>query len=288
MSNEDNYEKLDQQIKQAQEELKVVKEEIKDVEIEQSDSKVEQKGYMDRETYIKKYGSDEGFKDKDQFDRDGSFFKKIEAQNRKIEELIEFNRQAVEYGRKADKAGYEKALRDLQIEKINLIKNADAEGVLRVEQQTEVVKEQIKEFEKPILRQPEPVMDSESIAFRERNAEWINGSSLEDKKMQAMTRAVITYLQETEPNISSKDAVARIESELKEKFPNRYPSEYKDRPSLVGTSTTSSKEGKKSNLTNRLTQQQKDFVRKAQEYGSKLTQEEYAKQLALTGDLRDE
>jgi len=249
----------------------------------------EHKGYMDRETYIRKHGSDEGYKDKETFDRDGSFFKKIEAQNRKIDELIEFNRQSIEHGRKVEKAAYEKALRDLQIEKIELIKNADAEGVIALEQRAEVVKEQIKEFEKPIPinETNNQVLDAESIYFKERNSSWINGSSEEDKRMQAMSRAVISYLQETEPNISSKDAVDRIENELKEKFPKRFENQYKDKPALITLSTTD-RNNKKSDLIGKLTQQQKDFVKKAKKYGSKLTEEEYAKQLELTGDLRDE
>lgn len=283
---EENIEKLQEQIKT---ELATLNKEVTEVSKEVKEESKDVKGYMDRDTYIKKHGSDEGFKDKDQFDRDGSFFKKIEAQNKKIDELLEFNRQSIEHGRKVEKAAYEKALRDLQMEKIELIRNADAEGVLALEQRTEVVREQIREIEKPVVPVQTPsTMDSESIAFKERNAAWINGTNEEDKKMQAMSRAVITYLQETEPNISSHDAIIRIESELKEKFPGRFESQYKDKPSLVGHSTAGKESDRKAVLINKLTKQQKDFVKKARDYGSKLTEEEYAKQLVLTGDLRDE
>jgi len=289
---DEKLEQLQEQMKAERELLKLDKQEeivkTETLEVKKEENK-EHKGHMDRETYIRKYGSDEGYKDKETFDRDGSFFKKIEAQNRKIDELIEFNRQSIEHGRKVEKAAYEKALRDLQMEKIELIRNADAEGVIALEQRAELVKEQIKEFEKPVMtpETQQQQLDADSLSFQERNSSWIKGTTTEDKQMQAMTRAVISYLQETEPNISSKDAIERIENELKEKFPKRFDNQYKDKPSLVGSSTTD-RNDRKSGLVGKLTKQQKEFVRKAKEYGSKLTEEEYAKQLALTGELRDE
>lgn len=286
---------LQEQIKAEREVLKlderveeVVEESVKESTKEEIKEEVkEHKGHMDRESYVRKYGSDEGYKDKETFDRDGSFFKKIEAQNKKIDELLEFNRQALEHTKKVERASYEKALRDLQMEKIELIRQADAEGVIAVEQKAAVVQEQIKAFEEPASKPAQQQLDAEAISFQERNSAWLNGSTVEDKRMQAMARAVITYLQETEPNISSKDAVTRIEDELKEKFPKKFESEYRNKPALVGTSTAG-KDHNRSELASKLTKQQKEFVRKAKTYGSTLTEEEYAKQLALTGALRDE
>jgi hypothetical protein len=56
---------------------------------------------------------------------------------------------------------------------------------------------------------------------------------------------------------------------------------------MVAKSTVSSGSSPKT-LAGRLSTQQKNFVKTAAVYGSKLTEEDYAKQLQITGDLRDE
>lgn len=276
--------KLDEEPKKVETKAEVV-EEIKEEIVEEK--KVEKNdGYMNEDQYLKKHGSLDGFKSKDKFEADGSFFRKIEAQNKKIDELLEFNRKAMEHSQKVEKAAYEKALRDLQVEKLEHVKNADVNAVIEIEKRTEVVKEQIKQFEAPIAPETKPLSSNEA-AFKERNKDWLSGTSTEDMKMVALAQSALVYLQKTDPNIDEALAIKYIEDEVKAKFPSRFKNENQDKPSLV-SSSTARREDSKDSMISRLTKQQKDFYKQAKQYGSKLTEEQYAKQLALTGDLRDE
>lgn len=255
-------------------------EEIKET-VKEDTKPVKSDGYMNEEQYLKKHGSLDGFKSKDKFDADGSFFEKIAAQNKKIDELLEFNKQAMEAANLAKKAGYEQALRDIQLKKMDAIREADVDQVMVLEQKADAVNEQLKTYnDTQVSTAP---VDSEIVKdFKSRHAGWLNSTSQEDAVMQAAAAAELHIIMKTNPNTSEEAAIQQIESELARRFPSRFKNENKSLPALNTQSTVGREE---TSLTSKLTQKQKDFLKQAKRYGSKLTEEEYAKQLELTGQI---
>lgn len=237
-------------------------------------------GYLSESDYQRKHGSLDGFKSKEQFDKDGSFFRKIEAQNKKIDELIEFNKQTLDHAKKVEKAAKEQALKDLQLQKIEAIKLGDLNGVNEVERQSEAIKEELS------VAQQSPVvpLSEEAKAFKQRNT-WLSGTSSEDLLMQEEALLVLNQLKRLSPDISEDAVIQKIEAKVKLNFPHRFENPNKSQVQLTTTSTVSNTISTSDSLGDRLTAQQKEFVKKARSYGSKLTNEEYAKQLELTGDL---
>ena len=70
-------------------------------------------------------------------------------------------------------------------------------------------------------------------------------------------------------------------------FPNKFDNPATKKPAAVATSSTSAGSSK-SSLESKLNSRQLQFIRDARKRGCPITIEEYANQLRLTGELRDE
>ena len=219
----------------------------------------------------------------EQFVKDGSFFRKIDSLNKKIDELADFNRQTLEHNKKLEKASYEKALRDLQMQKLDAIRNGDVDNVLTIEKQAEAMQAHINQQATPAPAAPD--LSKEVVDFRTKHQDWITGTSAEDKRMQVMTQKIIEFLNETSPGISEAEGIKEIEKRLKVEFPSRFSNPNQSNASLTAESTTS--KNKEQDYTGLLSDRQKEFYKNAKKYGSKLTLKEYVNQLRLTGDLNE-
>jgi hypothetical protein len=69
--------------------------------------------------------------------------------------------------------------------------------------------------------------------------------------------------------------------------PERFENPNKSKPIAVTKGSTVQSTGKQG-LAVRLTDKQRDFLKQAQAQGVKMTAEEYAKQLDMTGDLKND
>lgn len=228
-------------------------------------------------------------KSPEQFVKDGSFFRKIESQNKKIDELIAFNKQQMEHNKKLEKASYQQALEDLQKAKRDAITDADADRVFETEKQLEIVKEQIKQSEVDVLNKPKPVEITDvGRKFQERNLSWLNGTDEDDRRMRVLAQKVIEYLNEVDPSVNESSAIEMIEAEVKSKFPHKFENENQKKPLLVGKSTVNQGVQKDSFSIEGLSQRQKDFIKQARMIDETFKTDDYIRQLRLTGEIQDE
>lgn len=205
--------------------------------------------------------------------------KRAEVANKEVQQLTKTVQQLVEHNKKVEKAAYEKAKRELEVQKEQLILEADVEGVRRLELEQEVIQKNIEHVDK-IQAPVEQTMTQEAVDYVERNKFWLHGTSPEDKKMQIMTNKVIDYLKEAEPNITEVAAIAFIEQEIKSKFPNRFENENKTKAAAVMKSKSSST-GDSSGLS--LSRDERDSFLAIQKVDPSYTLKEYVKQLELIG-----
>lgn len=252
-------------------------------------SKNTKSGHITKEEWVKAGRKESEWKSEEQYEKDGSFFRKIEAQNKKIDELLEFNRQALERNAKLAKLAAEDKLKTLNNAKLDAINNGDANRVMSIEQKMAIAQEELKQIEIPKAIPPVVEPSKEGAEFAKRNASWINGTDQESHRIKVLAKKVIEYLNETAPNTSESDGIKEIEAEIRAKFPHRFENSNQKKAAMTfeNTAPSESRDSKK-NLANRLSKQQRDFVSKAREMGSKMTNEKYAEQLLLTGDLKDE
>lgn len=226
-------------------------------------------------------------KSPEQFVKDGSFFKKIEAQNKKIEELTSAVKQSLDHNSKLEKAAYAKALKDLESKKEDAILNGDLIKVRAIDVEQKAVHERMSSVPAPL----KPELSQDLLDFQERNKEWFNKNSEENIEMleaaDFIDRRIGAQLAAKGQRISQAEHLKLVEDKIRKLYSHRFENVEQKKASLTSRSTTSDHTTSKG-LASRLTDQQRNLVRIARSTGSKMTEETYAKQLQLTGSLQGE
>jgi len=221
----------------------------------------------------------------EQFVRDGSFFRKIDAQKKELQELKGMMKQQIEHTRKVEKAAAEKALRETQQEKIARVNEGDVEGYKIAEQKEAAIREQMQATQPPVPETPDEIKE-----WAKTNETWFNMNSKENTRMANAADALFRLSEQEASDEgvtrTTKEHLKFVDERMKTLFPTKFSNPNKERPAAVGKSTVSS--GKKLDLSSKLTDRQRQYVKQAREHGLDLSYEEYANQLKLTGDLRDE
>lgn len=227
----------------------------------------------------------------EQFVKDGSFFKKIDSLKKENEEIKRILTQQSEHALKVEQAAYEKAIRDLELKKIEAVAQADIEAYQEADIRQRQEHQRFQESQVPAKPTQTQEHSKEVMDFVERNKSWFNNDTPENKLMataaDGLCNLVALEAEAKGEKIDINEQLHRVEERIKRLYPEKFVNEAKMKPKSVASSTVSSGESPKT-LANRLSSRQKQFIKQAREYGSKLTEEQYAKQLELTGELRDE
>ncbi|HEY3526017.1 MAG TPA: hypothetical protein VGK47_07465 [Nitrososphaeraceae archaeon] len=295
---------LAEQIKEAQEELKI------DTSIETKDEVVSEDSSSPQsdDQYLEealRWGYDPNYKGAnkktpEQYVKDGSYFKKIDKQKHQIDDLSKsldetktIIKQMSEESKQLKKAGYEQALRDLEAREEAAVREGDVDSFKVLKKQREAVEQFQKISETPVksAEDVKPQITPEESEFIERNKDWCNTESDENKLMYGAASQLCGLVAEEArlkgETIDTKEQLNRVEEKVKRLFPHRFENPNKSRPSAVGVSTVGT--GVKGNtLANRLSKEQRDFAKQARNYGSSMSDEEYAQQLLEIGRLSDE
>lgn len=223
----------------------------------------------------------------EQFVKDSSFFRKIDELKKENKEVKNLLKQQAEHNKKVERAAYEKALREIQQEKIDKVNEGDVEGFRIVEQKQQAVEEQIKALEPEQPIQPEL---SENVKnFVERNKYWLNQDSAENKEMAEAALLIDNFIakqnRELGRQVSEAEHLNLVEERIKRLYPHRFENPNTKKPATVAVSSGGNT---KPDVNSKLNNRQKYFLRAAQKYGLDISADEYVKQLKLTGDLRDE
>lgn len=245
-------------------------------------------GWTSKQEWVESGKDPKAWKTADQYVKDGSFFKKIDAQKKEIQELKNLMKQQIEHNKKVEKAAYEKALKEVQQEKLQKVSEGDTEGFRLAEQKEEALKEQ---FTQPTETQQAPELTDEVKSFVDRNKSWFNMNTEENAEMARAADLIDKFIDEQAKQkgktLTQTEQLSMVEERIKKLYPHRFENPNLKKPSTVAKST-SGYSGDNKGITAKLTKRQLDYVKQAQRHGLNISVEEYAKQLKLTGDLRDE
>lgn len=276
---EDSMEKLDNQIK---DELAKLSPEVKNSDESSKDQFLDEALKMN---YDPNYSGPDK-KTPEEFVKNASFFKKIKSQNRKIEELTNLVKTTMDHSTKLEKASYEKALNELRSAKENAVSEGDVVRYKAVEMQEQIVSEHLQKVENNgIYEQPKQI-SQELMDFKNRNEDWFNDkpeNQLLVEDADYIDKRIAKEAALMGKKLSQEEHLKMVEVQVRKLHPERFPEKEKE-PVLSVKSTTSA--SKSDSLGDRLNSSQKDFIKMARKYGSKLTDDEYAKQLQVLNELR--
>lgn len=211
----------------------------------------------------------------------GSFFKKIDSQNKKIDDLVYTVKELAEHNKKVESAAYNKGIQDALVRQREAVINGDLEEFDRASRDINTINTAA-----PPPKSTEAPLSSDAKEFIDKNKSWFNQETPENAEMFKFAVVYGDALQKANPNLSDAQVIKELESVVKMKFPTRFENPNINRPASVGVSTKS--KGELVGLAAKLTSRQKEFFKNAKSYGLDLTMEDYAKQLKLTGALKDD
>lgn len=252
----------------------------------ESNSQVESK-YTDQEQEALKQGWNPDYegpnkKSAEQFLKDGSFFKKIDSQNKKIDDLSNTIKALVEHNKRLETAkyeeGYQKALSERQqaIEDGNVAAFNTAEAKLHEQLKFKQQLDQI------------PSMDDEQkemlSKFKEKHDSWFTKP---DKESQEMTKLAVAYDQyNLQQGLSQKDSIKEVENIIRLKYPHRFENPKQEKAPTVIKQIPIKSIGV--DLKSKLSEQQRWMFDQASRVDKSLKLESYINQLKSIGAIKDE
>jgi len=310
--------KLMEELRQAQEEFKKMDStaevaEAESAETTESSSEVHTEQHSEPQySEIEKQAIEQGWnpnyegadkKSAEQYVKDGSFFRKIDAQKKEINELKDAFKQLSSHQKKVEKAAYEKALAEIKATRDAAIEVGDVVKVNALDDHIQQHKENIRRLEQETSTQQPQAPHQAALDFQERNKTWfgnfdknVDPNTLDEdgKANYRMTKAATTYDEYLGMKVSSgqlkmtpEEAIKAVEDFIKETYPDKFKNPKKEAPQQVLTSTSHESGSAASKLTSRMTDRQKQqykmFLSVDPKFGSI---EDFAKHLDLIGELK--
>ena len=250
-------------------------------------------------TAIEKRAMEQGWRPEHEFDKSkgrrfigaeeflerGELFGKIESQKSEINQLKKVVKEFGEHLQKSQAATYQNTLMDLDRQRQEAVKAGNHAKFIAAEQQMLAEQQRLQQMAfqpepEPIPQQPQ--VSADAAAFVERNKRWFNTSPENADKISIASQAE-EYFKSINPGAKEKDIFSFVEQEVHRYFPE-LENKKRYEPAPVATKTQSVG-GNKTNLSSRLSPQQKHMAAELVKMGAFKSSEEYAKQLELQGVL---
>lgn len=223
----------------------------------------------------------------EQFLHDGSFFKKIDSQNKKIDDLTQTVKLLLDHNKKLEAVKFEEGYKKALVERNKAVEEGDVQAFNVAEEKLKQQVELHRPLAQEVTKEPDISADDQALlkSFQSENKSWFGNS---DKESQEMTKLAIAYDQYNLQNgMSYKESLKEVESIIKYKFPHRFSNPNQDKPAAVLKSEPASS-GKAVGLAGKMTEQQRWMFNQAKVVDPSLDINTYAKQLKEIGALRDE
>jgi hypothetical protein len=213
----------------------------------------------------------------------GSFFKKIDAQNKEIKELKTLVKEVVDNGRKAQQAAYERALKQIEEQKLQALSSGDVDTYKQMEQHEVELKKQ--GLPQSMPQQQETPQELQEWA--DRNKAWFNTNpENEDLTLiaQGLENAIVYEYRRKGIEPNQIEVLEKVEKQIKQlpQYRARFDNPNQSKPSAVGTSTVTT--STKTSLTSQFSAQQKVIAENLARSGI-MSKEEYARELKEQGSL---
>lgn len=160
----------------------------------------------------------------------GELFKKIEDQNRTIKEFKRALEDLKGHHAKTRDTEYKRALDTLKAQKVQAIEEGDAQSVVKIDDQIDLVKEEQRKLAAQAAEPAVPELNPEFVAWTERNS-WYE----RDTNMKIFADALGQRLAAAGKTPAA--VLAEVEKQVREEFPHKFKNPNRDKPGSVEGST---------------------------------------------------
>jgi hypothetical protein len=280
---------IHEEIKELKEQMKIEQQEAVN-KMEPTENTVEQPEVSEIEQKAIEMGWDPSHKGPNfvsakEFVERGSFFRKIDSLNKKLEKQEQILQQLEQHNKRVAEASYKRGMEDALKQRKEAIQAGDTE-------QFEAAEREIKRLEtdyKPVQQAPAQnnEITQDMISWAEENKSWFNNNTKENARMVKEADGLFMLESQENPTLSHKEILSLVKEKIQRLHPEHFENPNKQKPMMV-TKTSGTTSTKSTGLANKLTPTQRKFFEDAKYMGSKLTIEDYAKQLDITGDLKND
>lgn len=242
--------------------------EIKEVKLTATEEKAMAAGWVPQDEWE---GDPDQWRPAKEFLDRGELFKKIEDQNRTVKELKRALEDMKQHHSKVREVEYQRALTALKNQKREALENGDADAVVRLDDQIDLVREEQTKLQK----QPQTV---EVDTVNPELAAWI-----EKNKWYDTDRAMKAFADDLGRELSLRgqppsEILKEVERQVKQEFSHKFRNPNRDKPNAV---EGSSGKGTKAKDTFVLTDEEKQIMERFVRTGA-ITREKYIEDLKAT------
>ena len=199
----------------------------------------------------------------------GELFKKIEDQNRTIKEFKRALEDLKGHHAKTRDVEYKRALETLKAQKVQAIEEGDAQSVVKLDDQIDLVKEEQRKLAMQAAEPTVPTLNPEFVEWVDRN-KWYE----RDENMKIFADALGQKL--AAAGNSPSKVLAEVERQIREEFPHKFKNPNRDKPGAVESSNT--KGGKSSGASIQLSDEERRVMQRFVRTGV-MTEKEYMAEL---------
>jgi hypothetical protein len=193
-----------------------------------AEEKAREQGWVPQEEWE---GDPEQWRPAKEFLDRGELFKKIEDQNRTIKEFKKALEDLKGHHAKTRDTEYRRALETLKAQKVQAIEEGDAQSVVKIDDQIDLVKEEQRKLATQAYEPAVPELNPEFVAWTDRN-KWYE----RDENMKIFADALGQRL--AAAGRSPSAVLAEVERQVREEFPHKFKNPNRDKPGAVESSTT--------------------------------------------------
>lgn len=213
-------------------------------------------------------GEEDAFIDAAEFVRRGELFRKIESQSKEMKELRKALNGLASHNAKIREVEYTRALNDLKAQKKTALNEGDADRVVEIDEQLDLVKEQQRIQNTQTVQQVSTEVHPELSSWIAKNS-WYE-SNPEMRKFADRLGVVLA------PDMSPSDVLKEVEKEVKERFKDKFRNPNRAKPNSVEGVTTRPQNTREAELE--LSDVEKTVMKTLVD-GGHITREDYLKQL---------
>lgn len=231
-----------------------------------AEEKAMEQGWVPQEEWE---GDPEQWRPAKEFLDRGELFKKIEDQNRTIKEFKKALEDLKGHHAKTRDTEYKRALDTLKAQKVQAIEEGDAQSVVKIDDQIDLVKEEQRKLATQAYEPAVQELNPEFVAWTERNR-WYE----RDDSMKLFADALGQRLAAAGKSPSA--VLAEVERQVREEFPHKFKNPNRDKPGAVEGSV--SKGGKAGGSTIQLSDDERRVMQRFVRTGV-MTEKQYIDEL---------
>jgi hypothetical protein len=229
------------------------------------EQKAAEQGWVPQEEWE---GDPEQWRPAKEFLDRGELFKKIEDQNRTIKEFKKALEDLKGHHAKTRDVEYRRALETLKAQKVQAIEDGDAQSVVKIDDQIDLVKEEQRKLATQAYEPAVPELNPEFVEWVDRN-KWYE----RDENMKIFADALGQKL--AAAGNSPRSVLAEVERQIREEFPHKFKNPNRDKPGAVEGSVS---KGGKSGSTIQLTDEERRVMQRFVRTGV-MTEKAYIEEL---------